>query len=556
MGSLAVILSRMGGSFILYAMITAFFFRALLPHLGSALLGPPEDNLQDFWNSWYAAVGHTGGASFFFTDTIKFPEGTTLYYHSFAYPQVFLVWLGTKLFGTSLPTLTLLQNSVLLLSFPLAGTGVFCLARHVTGSTWSALLGGFVFAFNPSHMEHAMHHLHVASIEFIPFFVLSYWLAFERRSAAWLMAAIMFHALSALSCWYYLFYCGYFVTFHTIYHWVRTRIPPRGWALYAPFAEMGGVIVILSPWLVPMVREASAGANVYKDGINTFVADILAYFSFPPHHILAALTEPLYRHFSGNDWESTVYLGFPNIALSVWLFLNRQQSDRRMIEYLAVGIAVFAACASGSFLHFLGYAFFPMPDLLLSEVPFFRNIRAPSRAIVLVYLLSAVIVSMALKLLTRQSEKSPVLRRIMVTGILALIVVDFYPVHLDMTPFSCSSGLAVIRDDPERGFGILNLPGSYFSDNAAMAEQICHERPIIRGKTSREVTRTLRDFLETRDLEEQRRQLVSARVKYIVLRRADSEIYQWRVEDGVREDYPRTYRTVYADAELIILRVY
>ena len=148
------------------------------------------------------------------------------------------------------------------------------------------------------------------------------------------------------------------------------------------------------------------------------------------------------------------------------------------------------------------------------------------------------------------------LKGIAVTGVLVLIVVDFYPARVDMTPVSCSPGLAIIRDDPEQGFGVLNLPGGYFSGNAAMAEQICHERPIVRGNTSRAITRTLQNSLITNDLEAQRRQLVTDRVKYIVLRRVNANIYQWGKKDGMRDSYPRTYQTVYADTDLIILQVY
>ena len=44
-----------------YTALTALFFWQVLPHLSSALLGPPEDNLNDFWNSWYALQKHPGG---------------------------------------------------------------------------------------------------------------------------------------------------------------------------------------------------------------------------------------------------------------------------------------------------------------------------------------------------------------------------------------------------------------------------------------------------------------------------------------------------------------
>src|SRR5262249_26082732 len=38
----------------LMALATAALFWPWMIHLSTALIGPPEDNLQDFWNSWYA----------------------------------------------------------------------------------------------------------------------------------------------------------------------------------------------------------------------------------------------------------------------------------------------------------------------------------------------------------------------------------------------------------------------------------------------------------------------------------------------------------------------
>jgi hypothetical protein len=35
----------------LYSLITTIAFRDVAPYLNSALLGPPEDNLQDFWTT-------------------------------------------------------------------------------------------------------------------------------------------------------------------------------------------------------------------------------------------------------------------------------------------------------------------------------------------------------------------------------------------------------------------------------------------------------------------------------------------------------------------------
>jgi len=49
------------------------------------LIGPPEDNMQDFWNVWYAAVARNPD-QFFFTNLIRFPEGTQRWSHFLTQP--------------------------------------------------------------------------------------------------------------------------------------------------------------------------------------------------------------------------------------------------------------------------------------------------------------------------------------------------------------------------------------------------------------------------------------------------------------------------------------
>src|SRR5262249_52619243 len=206
---------------------------------------------------------------------IRFPEGTPLYYHSFAYPKVFAIALLSKVTGTELPSLLFLQNISLLISFPLAGVGAFYLVRHFTKNTAGALAGGFVFAFNPSHVAHVMHHAGISSIEFIPFFVLSYLLTLERKSILCFLSAIVFYVLSTLSCWYYLFYIAYFIGFHTVYIAIRDRALPRGWNLLTPIACLAGIVMVLSPLLIPMVREAAGSTSVYREDVSdTYVADV------------------------------------------------------------------------------------------------------------------------------------------------------------------------------------------------------------------------------------------------------------------------------------------
>jgi hypothetical protein len=538
------------GVLALFTLVTTIFFWQWMPDLHSALIGPPEDNMQDFWNTWYTAVARNPD-HFFFTNLIRFPEGTPLYYQDFAYPKVFAIALLAKFVGTGTTSLILLQNLSLLISFPLAGIGAFYLVRYLTASTAGALLGGFLFAFNPSHVEHAMHHVGVSSIEFIPFFVLAYLQTIERKSLPLLFVTIVLYALNALSCWYYLFYVGYFIAFHTLYVVIRDRALPRGWQLLTP---------TLSPILVPMVRAAIDGASVYKGGGDFFVADVFGYAALPRFHLLAQLANPV--ELSGNEWEATVYLGVINIAVLVWLCLAARGKDARLLTYVLCGMAVFCILASGESLHVAGHSTIPMPDAALSQLPFFNNVRTPSRAIVFVYMFLAIGIGQAFALAWRHRQRP--MARWGMAAVAAMMVLDFFPAgSLAMAQVGCSPGLAIIRDDPERDFGVLDLPSGrpagYVEGHFYMLQQAaCHSRPIAQGNTSRNVVVSLRDNLETSgDLKAQQRQLAASKVKYIVIHRHGMGLsFDWYPADGPKDQYPLTYRVVYDGPDLMVLRVY
>jgi hypothetical protein len=549
-----------------FTVVTALVLRQWLPQLGSALIGPPEDNMQDFWNTWYAAVGRQPG-QFFFTDLLRFPEGTSLHLHAFAYPKVFAIALLTGIAGTDIATLVLQQNLSLLISFPLAGVGAFYLARHLTGSSAGALLGGFVFAFNPSHVEHVMHHAGVSSIELLAPFVLLYLLAARRKSPACLALAIVVYAIAALSSWYYLVYLACFILFHSLYVALLDRRLPRGWQLAPAVVCPVAVVAILAPILVPMATAAMHVAVAAGSEPNAYVADLLGFVAFPRAHALAPLADGLYSRFTGNAWEATVYLGLANILLLAWVGLTGRARCAPVLSYALCGIAVFCTLACGSRLHVLGGETIPLPGAALSWLPLASIMQAPSRIIALAYLFLAVAIAESARLLWQQQRR---LARAAVVGLIALIVADTIPVRtLAMTPVACPAALEVIRADPEMGFGVLDLPPhGYAERNFYMLQQACHGRPIVLGNTSRRMAHTLGDRLDTWNVEAQRHQLLAAKVKYIVLRpqvvSADASTterpeeslqFAWRREDAPMSQYRSIYTVVHDGPDLAIFRV-
>jgi hypothetical protein len=537
--------------FLLFALATALVFQTWLPHLRSALIGPPEDNMQDLWNTWYAAVAHQPGR-FFHTDLLRFPEGTSLHLHAFAYPKAVAVAILARIVGADTGTLVLLQNLALLISFPLAGAGAYCLARHLTASTGGALLGGFAFAFNPSHVAHTMHHAGVSSIEFIPPFVLFYLLASDRKSPACLALAIVFYALAALSSWYYLVYLASFILLRTLYVAVCERCLPRGGQVAPAIVCPVAVVAILSPLLAPMAREAMAIAASAGNESSVYVADLAGFAAFPPTHALAPLAEGLYGRFTGNAWEATAYLGLANLTLLSWALFTGRARSNPVLAYALCGSVAFAILACGSRLNVLGHGALPLPSAALSWLPLAAIMQAPSRAIAMAYLCLCVAIAQAFQLIWR--ARGPFARGGLL-GMTALIVADYLPVRaLAMTPVACPAGLAIIRDDPEAGFGVLDLPPhGYAERNLYMLQQICHGRPIVLGNTSRRAGPTLGDRLDTWNMAAQREQLIAARVKYVVLHPSAGT---WHPNDAPPAHYATTYRAVHESPALTVFRVY
>jgi hypothetical protein len=480
----------------------------------------------------------------FYTSAIRFPQGTSLAYHSFAWPQVFAGALLSRIFGADFAGIITLQNLTLLASFPLAAAAMFYLARHLLGDgrDIGAVVAGFVFAFNPWHVAQVMHHAHVSGIEFLPLFVLFYLRALDNRR--WLIGAIAMLALSALSCWYFLFYGLYFMAFHLLYLRLREARWPRGWRLGMPALCLAGAALLLAPWLMPMVMQQ--GPAIYYVGGNMFVADLAALFAFPPTHLLARFGSGVYAAITGNAWEGAVYLGLVNVALLAWALTRT--GDKRLLSYGLGGAAFFLVIAMGEALHVNGDVTpIHLPGVILDKLPFFANVRTPARAMVMVFLFAGLTLGYAATLLKD--------RKIILSLVAALMLLDFLPVNLASTPAACPPALAAIASDPE-AVGVLDLPRGYESGNAAMMLAACHGKPIVAGETARKLGLTLLDRLETRDLAAQQRQLIAAQVKYVVLHHAQGQLFRWNKADGARGDYPHIYRGIGHDRDVTVLRVY
>ena len=542
-----------------YLVCIIIFFYPSFHNFTSALIGPPEDNMQDFWNTWYSQISFESHPfSLFHTNLLFYPEGVSLVYHSFAYPNLFLIFAIRKILFLPLTIATLvgMHNLMLLVSYYLSAIGGFYLAKHYTNDNLSSLLGGFIFGFSPFHFAHTLHHMGVAAIQYIPFFVLCFLSFLETRNWKPFIGAVIFYWLSALSCWYYLFYIAYFLLFYYCFEAVQKRTFLTKRLLKPILAIFASVILLLSPIVMPMISQSIGNPNVYTDGHNVYVADLLAFFVFHPYHLLNTFTEGINSHFSGNAWEMTVYLGIINIGLILWWLMKKQKSyPIQGLGYHLWGMIIFMLFAGGSFLHIYGETTpIPLPTFLTQFIPFFRNVRTPSRAIVFSYLF----LSIAIAMITSKNMSLIGGRRgiIFFAAVSALVFADFYPSGILLTKVDCPQAYEIIkRDTDSRTFGILDVPRGYIENNRYMMYQVCHGRPIVEASISRKLSLTLDDALEMKDLLVQRKQLMDRRVKYVIVHKDLNKAILPELRISV-DAYVRQYPVVYSDSSEIVMRVY
>jgi hypothetical protein len=514
-------------SALLYCGVTAVFFHYNLPTLTTELIGPPEDNMQDLWNTWYSQqLSSLRVADWFFTNRIFYPEGTSLLYHSFAYSDLAIMRLVRFLFGLPLtiPVLIALNNITLLASFIFAGLAMYIVTYHFTRNFAAAWLGGFIFAFSPFHFAHSLHHMHVATIQFIPLFVFCVLRLEETKKSVYGIGGVIFCLLSALSSWYFLAYNFLFMLFHYLYRALQNKkffIRPL---LLQYSAVAGFTLLFLSPLILAMLKAGSHNPGVYESGHDITVADLAALFVPHPYHLAARWFVGFHDRFTGNPWEMSVYLGIFNVILIVWAMLRIQYRSQDFFRWTICGMVWFTLIAGGRYLHILGISMKPfiLPTAIFEYVPVLANLRTPSRAIVYAYFFLGLFVAWFFASLLRADNREAQLRwwpRVPIAIVIFLgIIVDYLSFNRESTSVICPPAYSVLANTPASA-GILNLPMSYEVGNRFMMYQLCLDRPIVYASISRKLNTTLSDRLYSLNMAETKETLKRAGVRYIVVHR-------------------------------------
>lgn len=338
----------------LFALLTMIMTWPLLRHIGTAVLGPPQDNY--YYLSWFAWLRH---ALRDLRQLTTFDPGV---FHPFGhdYATSETTWANVALV---LPVLlwrgeVAAYNVAVLLSFLLSGLTMYLLVYYFTGSWWGGVASGVIYAFCPYRMAHlGGGQLPLLGTQWLPLALwgIEQWLR-EKRWAMGIWVGL-FYALTALSSWYYAFMAGLLLP---IYLLCRAR-PWRAylrertvWLGAIAAIAVAALLVIPAVW--PTIRlsgqEAMSYSLQFVDRWSGSIADYL--LPNPVQTWWGSLTTRFYagqRYF----YERVLALGWvPLLLAGVGLWRARatdHAATRQLVSALLWLAAIAFVLSLGTTLH-------------------------------------------------------------------------------------------------------------------------------------------------------------------------------------------------------------
>jgi hypothetical protein len=299
---------------LLFLLLTVVMTWPLVLHLDRAISDPGDPFLVSWILDWgYHATTH--GLPLFHGNILH-PARYSLAFSEHMYGLTLLL---SPLFAAGVAPLTI-HNIALLLGFALSGYAAFLLARHVTGSTAAALVGGIAFAFIGFRFHHLPHLPYIWTV-WLPLLLLAVLLYIERpcwRNALLFGGALLMNGLTTLH--YFVF--GAPAAFASLLFLAAYR---RQWTLrfWLRIAAVTGVVLLaLAPFLIPysIVSETYGMQRTYQE--------VLAGSGQYGDWLLPNLQNRNYGHLSPHaaySHERTLFPGFLIIGLAfAGLFLTRR----------------------------------------------------------------------------------------------------------------------------------------------------------------------------------------------------------------------------------------
>ncbi len=474
-----------------YIILAAVMTYPLLFQLHSGLVSHSTDVWILAWDNWWIQRALSNGQNIFYTTFMFFPQGVSLASHSFSFTHTLISSL-LQIFTDA----TAAYNLAIWLIFPIAGLGMYLLARYVTKSRAAAWIAGLIYAFAPYHMTQALGHPHLSYVQFIPFAVLSILKAIESPRARYVLGAITALVLTAYAGPHLLVVTLTWLAIFLPFDFIANRRRLRQPTLLALSSILIGTLVLTLPLVLPAVSDIAqgqSGAELQTDDFDSSQTDALALFVPTRYHpIFGASLAEIYRDLGkNNQWMP--YLGWLALALSVIGVIGQR---RRSLGWLVSGLACLIL-ALGPQLRFYGvtHAGIPLPFALLQNIFPFSFLRSPDRFNLIVSLPLAVLAAYGLAALLQRLASARA--RFIATALVSLVILfEYLSVPYPIMPLPEVSPFVTNLANEVESAAVLDLPMGRNPSKIYLYWQTLYHQPLVEGHVSRTPDRAY-DFIET-----------------------------------------------------------
>jgi hypothetical protein len=464
------------GPIALYTLLGLLVTWPLAAHFGASVVGADQavDAYLHVWNTWLVARSLVARQWPLFTELLYYPYGADLFWQTLGLSQGIVAAPVTLLLG---PTAGL--NFTTISAFPIGGYAAYLLARRVTGSGPGALVAGAVYAFSSFHLDKVIAGNVVASIQWVPWYVLALHAHLERPRALTGVLCGLLLLWVTFGSWYYGMFSVLFTGFMTLVWMAADRRRAIRLALW------GALPVVL--WLLALAPRilslAETGDTLLWDLRELQLlrsADLVDFFLPNPLHPWWGAQVRAFRatmHEDAGIW--VVSLGVVGGLLALLGGLRHWSEAWRWAALLLVTMVF----AMGAVLQVAGAnTGLPMPWALVQDLPGIRANHRPNHFVVVSMLMLGVLAALGVRAIVARLRSSHAWALAAALAV-AVVLVDGYAGPLTMVRRETHPFYATL---PEPDGALLPLPlllNVNRSDN--LTPQVTHGWPILGGYMAR-----------------------------------------------------------------------
>lgn len=527
-----------------YFVIFCIFTYPAITVFSSHFFADQGDGMQNVWNLWWVNKAVTQlHQSPWYTSYLHYPHGVSLLGHTL---NPFNGFLGTIL----LKFLSLVQtyNFIVIFSFVCSGFTMFLLAHYLTKSYWGSVIAGIIFTFSNYHFAHAEGHLQLVALEFIPLFIL-FWFMLMTKPRPWtavITAIILFGVI--LCDYYYFLYCiltGFFIVIWFVYREKNICFLFKKAHLLPLVCFTAICSITILPLLLSLISLHIHDPLLGAHNARIYSLDLLAPLIPGGHWGFAHLTHFYWSNLPGNIHESSVHLGFSVVfMLSFAWFKRRDINNKSLYLWFFVGL-FFLVMAFGPVLHVFGKEVsgaFPLPYTIFGKIfPLLKLAGVPVRMIIMTTLAAATVSAMGFKILFRNIS----LKNCIFTFILLLLLfLEYTPKAIPLTQIPVPQYVHVLKKLPGSEGIIDIIPEA----GTALFYQTIHEKPMTFGYIARIPTSVYTEY-----------DRLIARINEIFNIHTSIKVDDWELMESLRDElitllkrkYKVRYLTVYSDMNIL-----